>query len=199
MKVICKKVRIKDLVLQEETNNIIFIKDDKIFKDALFFELDNQYEKIIKVYKEITFEGSEINVLKNVLDFYMKNAIKVYKDTLKTLQHWQFINGFTSIIINNNLYQYAILQKNILAYNGINILNYSKLTDEDDPYCVYSDSNNQGIAKLSVIKKINSVDDYNKLLSLKCNKKIYMDNKLINSNVCFDNWLNTSLENIKII
>lgn len=104
MKVICKKVILLDEILGEETIDIIFEKENKIYQGALFFELDT-FNKVKEILKVETFEGADIPVIRQVFNFYLENATKVSDTTISTMEHWQHINGFSPYMISNNKFQ----------------------------------------------------------------------------------------------
>lgn len=95
---VCQKIVFFDEILEEDEVDIIFVKDEQIFKGALFFEIQ-EWEQVKEVLKEEEFGAdTEEELALQCINFYIENADKHYDSTEKTMRHWQFINGFTAHI-----------------------------------------------------------------------------------------------------
>ena len=85
-----------DQILEETEKDLIVIKDGKIFRGALFFELDKEYEEIAEILDKVEVEGSALDIIMEAYKLKKKhNLLKGDNMTLKTMLHWQFINGLT--------------------------------------------------------------------------------------------------------
>lgn len=87
--------KVYNTILGETKKKIIFFRDGKVFEGALFFPMDAE-DLIMEVISVKYVDGTVWDVM---LEAY--TSMKVYgmlaKDdnTLKTMLHWQNINGFS--------------------------------------------------------------------------------------------------------
>ncbi len=93
--------------LTEETKTKgIFTRNGKDFYGPLFWEKDED-EEIKDVLAEVKMpdgenEEAEITcVIDEYIELAKKHGVKVYEDTVKTMKHWQFMNGFSDVIFSH--------------------------------------------------------------------------------------------------
>lgn len=102
------KIRIAKVYnrLTEKTKVIgIFSRNGKDFFGPLFWEKDEEDEVKEVLAERTVLDGeSEEAEVACVIDEYIelaaKYGAKVYKDTEKTMKHWQFMNGFSNVIFD---------------------------------------------------------------------------------------------------
>lgn len=196
MKITCQKVVIN--TFDEIEEDIVFIKNDIVFIGALFFKKDS-FVKIEKVLKEEVFESddtikSDIVLVKNVFNFYMQNCSKLTNDTLKTLQHWQFMNNFSRFIIDEDKYSLPIVQKFLSKEKRYSIMHYEPISDN---VCFYSIV---GLEKVGFIDK-KLIEDCNSITDLEKNS-LNIKFKDLSTNKIIENPREVrkiSLENLEIV
>lgn len=96
--------KVYDSLMEEEETQIILFKNNKIFEaSGLFFEWNEIFtQRIEKVLKEIDLSDT-INastLVNKVIELRKEFDMAVYKDSYKTLMHWQYMNGVTNEMPN---------------------------------------------------------------------------------------------------
>jgi hypothetical protein len=91
------KVTVYSSILETKTTKFAFEKDNRIFVNPLFGELDED-EEIVSIQWESTITAeTEKELVENCIDLIMNN-FRTGKDIEKTMKHWQYMNGFTNHI-----------------------------------------------------------------------------------------------------
>ena len=102
------KVRIQkvfDDITKETKQELVVVNGKKTFIGALFFKKE-EWNKPKKIVEELVVEGSALDVMLAAYNL-MKNHDMIAKDdkTLKTMLHWQFINGFSDEMLDDYKYK----------------------------------------------------------------------------------------------
>ena len=93
MKFSIRIANVYDAILEETTKEIVIVKDRKTYIGALFFKKD-ETQLVKKVIERIDFEGNAQGAMVTAYNLMKKHGM-AKRDTLKTMMHWQFINGMT--------------------------------------------------------------------------------------------------------
>ena len=100
-----KIVKIYDSILNETTTKVMFENFGKKYLGPLFWqEKDWVSETVVETVAMMIFETvdtkEKLNVfLKEATNLMRENGLKVTDTTISTMAHWQFLNGFTDIIM----------------------------------------------------------------------------------------------------
>ena len=102
------KVRIQkvfDDITKETKQELVVVNGKKTFIGALFFK-KKEWNKPKKIVEELVVEGSALDVMLAAYNL-MKKYDMIAKDdkTLKTMLHWQFINGFSDEMLDGYKYK----------------------------------------------------------------------------------------------
>lgn len=89
-------------ILEETSNELIIENNDKVHIGALFFEIDDD-EKVLEVIEEIETTGTAKDFI--ITAYNLMKKYDLLKDgTLKTMAHWQYINGVTNEMLDGYKY-----------------------------------------------------------------------------------------------
>ena len=99
---IVKAVRVYNEALEKAEIEVVFEKNGREFWGALFWE-NEEWIKIIEVLEtaeiDDKYERHEVlNCVQKYIELSVKYGWSVHKDTLATMLHWQYINGFSKEI-----------------------------------------------------------------------------------------------------
>lgn len=93
IKATVKIAKVYNTLLEEESTQLIVEKDGKVYEGALFFELD-PYDEITEILEQREVTGAEWGIIYEAYKLMEKHGL-TKKSTLKTMLHWQWINGLT--------------------------------------------------------------------------------------------------------
>lgn len=95
MKFTIKIANVYDTILEETKKELVVIKDRKTYIGALFFRKE-ETEVVKKVFDRVDIDGSAFDAMIAAYHL-MKKHDRIAKDdkTLKTMMHWQYVNGLT--------------------------------------------------------------------------------------------------------
>ncbi len=100
-----KIAKIYNGLLEETKVKGIFTRNGKEFFGPLFWEKDEE-DEVKEILAEVTIldgesEEAEVScVIDEYIELAKKHGLKVFKDTEKTMKHWQFMNGFSNVIFD---------------------------------------------------------------------------------------------------
>ncbi len=99
---IVKAVRVYNKALEKVEIEVIFEKNGREFWGALFWE-NEEWIKILEVLETVEvddkYERHEVlSCVQKYIELSEKYRGDVCKDTLVTMLHWQYINGFSKEI-----------------------------------------------------------------------------------------------------
>jgi hypothetical protein len=83
-------------ILEETRKEIVIVKDRKTYIGALFFKKDAD-ETVKKVFERVDFEGTAAEAMVIAYNMMKEHGLTKKDDkTLKTMLHWQHVNGLTN-------------------------------------------------------------------------------------------------------
>ena len=95
MKFSIRIANVYDTVLEETTKDIVIVKDRKTHIGALFFKKD-ETQVVKKVFERVEFEGTAAEAMVTAYNMMKSHGLTKGDDkTLKTMLHWQHMNGLT--------------------------------------------------------------------------------------------------------
>lgn len=99
MKISIRIANVYDTLLEETKKEIVIVKDRKTYVGALFFRKD-ETEVVKKVFEKIEFEGNAQEAMIKAYQMMKEHGLIAKDDkTLKTMLHWQYMNGLTDEIV----------------------------------------------------------------------------------------------------
>ena len=98
-KAVFKKVLLYSEILAEHYVDIVFEKDGKIYRGALFFELDLDEKYVYEHVTENVETETDEELVERAIAFYQEWYDNTYSTTADTMKHWQYMNGFTEQIM----------------------------------------------------------------------------------------------------
>ena len=100
MEAVIKIATIHNELLEEDTLDVVFEAGEVTYIGALFFKKDD-IEEITEVLEEKTVNGSVLEVILTAYEMMKAHDLIAEDDqTLKTMLHWQYINGFSRDMIS---------------------------------------------------------------------------------------------------
>lgn len=100
-----KIAKVFNNILKETKVTGIFTRNGKEFYGPLFWEKQED-DEVKEILEEVTIpdgesEKAEVScVIDKYIELAEKHGIKAYKDTEKTMKHWQYMNGFSNTIFS---------------------------------------------------------------------------------------------------
>ena len=100
MKFSIRIANVYNTILEETKKEIVIVKDRKTYIGALFFKKD-ETEVVKKVFDRVDFEGSAQEAMVKAYHMMKEHGLTKKDDkTLKTMLHWQYVNGLTDEMCN---------------------------------------------------------------------------------------------------
>lgn len=110
MKALVGIAKVYDTILEETKERLVIVKDNETFIGALFFK-QAEWDIINEYVEQVEVDGSVLDIILKAIELKKKYNLKVYPTTIKTMIHWQHVNGFS-----NELFIDAYSYENDIEY-----------------------------------------------------------------------------------